>query len=67
MTTRTSTPDLARELEAGPPPLPDEDRRLARTVARLLAQEEKPLDSARLAEALGRPEREVEVAIASLP
>jgi alkylmercury lyase len=67
MTTRTTTPDLARELEAGLPPLTDDQRRLAGAAARQLAREAKPLDTARLAPSLGRPEREVEEGIASLP
>jgi alkylmercury lyase len=67
MTTGTTSPDLARELAAGLPQLTDDDRRLARDVARVLAQEAKPLDPGRFADALARPKREVEAGIASLP
>jgi alkylmercury lyase len=69
MTARTTTTnrELARAFEAGLPRLTDDDRRLARSVARLLATEAQALDTGRLAEALGRPEREVEAAIARLP
>jgi alkylmercury lyase len=49
------------------PPLTDDDRRLARTVARRLADEGTPLDVARVAEALGRPEPPTEAAITNLP
>jgi alkylmercury lyase len=66
MTTRITTDDLAQKLEAALPPLGDEDRRLARTLVRLLGEGE-PVDVGRLAAALDIPTSEAAESIAGLP
>lgn len=58
MTIEAETARLAEEVEAAITLLTDEDRRLARTLIRLLAEGE-PVEVRRLAEALDRPEPEV--------
>jgi alkylmercury lyase len=66
MTTRTTTDDLARELDTALPPLDDQDRRVARTLVRLLGEGE-PVESERLAGALGVSARDAAEAIAGMP
>src|SRR5215218_1732176 len=64
MTTKTTAAEVAEPLEAGFPPSTDrEDRWLAETLFRLLAKGE-PVDTARLAAAVGRPEADVLAALA---
>jgi alkylmercury lyase len=66
MTTRTTTDELARELDVALPPLSDEDRPVARTLVRLLGKGE-PVEPERLADALGVSTREAAEAIGELP
>jgi alkylmercury lyase len=66
MRIQAATAELAEEFEAAIPPLTDEDRRLARTLLRLLAGGD-PVATGRLAEALGRPEPEVAEVLTELP
>lgn len=63
MTTKTTAAEVAEPLEAGFPAVTDgEDRFLAETLFRLLAKGE-PVDAARLAAAVGRPESDVSAAL----
>jgi hypothetical protein len=66
MTTPTTTHALARELDQALPPLTEDDRRVARTLVRLLGEGD-PVEPERLAAALGRSGREAAEAIAALP
>lgn len=66
MTTPTTTDQLAQQLNQALPPLSDEDRRVARTLVRLLADGD-PVAPERLAAALGGSTREATEAIAVLP
>jgi len=64
MTTKTTAAELAEPLEAGFLPVTDgEDQWLAESLFRLLAKGE-PVDTARLAAAVGRPEAAVNAALA---
>ncbi len=64
MTTRTTAADVAEQLEAGFPPVTNpENRELARTLFRQLAEGE-PVEVARLAGTLRRPEAEISEALA---
>jgi alkylmercury lyase len=64
MTTKTTAAEVAEPLEAGFPPSTDrEDQWLAETLFRLLAKGE-PVDTARLAAAVARPEPDVSAALA---
>ena len=63
MTTKTTAAEVAEPLESGFPPVKDgEDQRVATTLFRLLAEGE-PVETATLAEAVGRPEAEVSTAL----
>jgi alkylmercury lyase len=66
MTPPTTTAELDATLAAALPSISEEVKRLARRVARLLAEGE-PLDTERIASVLGRPQPEVGAAIAALP
>src|SRR5262249_794505 len=66
MAESVTTAALIDVLGAAIPVLNDEDRRLVRTVVRLLGEGE-PLPLSRVADALGRPEREVAAIMAELP
>jgi alkylmercury lyase len=66
MTTRTSTDELVQQLDGALPPLGDEDRRVARTLVRLLGEGD-PVEPERLAAALGGSASEAAEAIARLP
>jgi len=66
MNSQPTIADLLEKLESALPPLTDEDRRLAQTCVRLLADGE-PVKVQRLAGALGRPEAEVYKDLAKLP
>ena len=66
MTAKTTTAELDATLAGALPPISHESKRLARRVARLLAEGE-PLEIERIAHVLERPEPEVEAAIAELP
>lgn len=66
MTPQTATDELDATLADALPPIGEEGRRLARRVARLLA-EGQPLETERIARVLGRPEAETEAALAELP
>lgn len=66
MPTRTTTDELKRELDAALVPLTDADRRLARTLVRLLVDGE-PVETQRVADALGRPTAEAAEALERLP
>jgi alkylmercury lyase len=64
MTTKTTAASVAEPLEAGFPPVADGvDQWLAETLFRLLAKGE-PVDTARLASAVGRSEADVTAALA---
>jgi Helix-turn-helix domain of alkylmercury lyase/Alkylmercury lyase len=64
MSTKTAAAEVADQLEAGFPPVTDpDDCVLARTLFRLLA-EGAPVEAARLAGVLGRPETEISEALA---
>jgi alkylmercury lyase len=64
MTTKTTTAEIAEQLEAGFPAATNQaDQRLARTLFEMLAQGE-PVEVARLAETVGRPEAEVSEVLA---
>jgi len=64
MTTRTTAAEIVEPLEAGFPPVTNtEEEMLAKVLFRLLAEGE-PLETARLAAALDRPEADVEAALA---
>jgi alkylmercury lyase len=67
MTTKTAIAELFRGLETAFRPMRSEhDRRLAATLYRLLAEGE-PVETGRLAEAVGRPEREVAADLTDRP
>ena len=64
MTTKTTAAEIAEQLEAGFPAVTDgEGQYLARTLFQLLAKGE-PVETARLAGAVGRPEGDVSQALA---
>ena len=64
MTTKTTAAEIAEALEAGFPAAANgDDQRLARTLFRLLAKGE-PVDTSRLAAAVGRPEVDVSATLA---
>ena len=64
MTTKTTAAEVAESLEAGFPAVTDgAGQGFAKTLFQLLAEGE-PVDTARLAEAVGRPESEVSAALA---
>ena len=64
--TSSTIPQLTNALAAALPPSLDTERRLARTVVRMLG-DGYPLATEQLAEALGRPRAEVDRALAKLP
>ena len=66
MTTQTTIDQLRQELDLALGPLGIEDRRLARTLVRLLAGGE-PVDTEHVGDALGIPTPEAAEAIARLP
>lgn len=66
MTMQTTTGTLAESLEVAIPFADDEDRRLARTVTRLLGDGE-PVEDDRLAAALDRPDGAVRERLSRLP
>ena len=66
MAPKTTSAELDVTLAAALPAINAEGKRLARDVARLLAEGE-PLETERIASALGLPEAEAEAAIAELP
>jgi alkylmercury lyase len=66
MKTQTTTAELDATLAGALPTINEEGKRLARDVARLLAEGE-PLDTERIARVLGQPEAQLEAAIATLP
>lgn len=67
MTTRTTAVELLEPLEATFPPARDaDDRWLASTLFRLLAKGE-PIEDARLAGAVGRPEADVAASLGEAP